>query len=40
MTLTGTATSWQSIEDASNAAWAVPGVTEVIDQVKHAMTMP
>jgi len=37
VTLTGHASSWQSIEDATNAAWAVPGVTEVIDQVMVAM---
>ncbi len=40
VTLTGRATSWQSIEDAASAAWAAPGVTEVIDQVKHSMTSP
>ena len=33
VTLTGHASSWQTIEDAANAAWAAPGVTEVIDQV-------
>jgi len=33
VTLTGYATSWQSIEDATNAAWAAPGVTQVIDHV-------
>jgi osmotically-inducible protein OsmY len=33
-TLTGHAASWQSIEDASNAAWAAPGITEVDDQLK------
>ncbi|MGD0674085.1 MAG: BON domain-containing protein [Polyangiaceae bacterium] len=38
VTLTGTASSWQTIEDAANAAWAAPGVTDVIDQVKLAMT--
>jgi VCBS repeat-containing protein len=38
-TLTGHASSWQSIEDAANAAWAAPGVTEVIDQVKMSMTL-
>jgi osmotically-inducible protein OsmY len=38
VTLTGSASSWQSIEDAANAAWAVPGVTEVVDQVKMLMT--
>ena len=34
VTLTGHAASWQSIIDASNAAWAAPGVTQVIDLVK------
>ena len=34
VTLTGHASSWQSVEDAANAAWAAPGVTEVVDQVK------
>lgn len=38
VTLTGKASSWQSIEDAANAAWAAPGVTDVVDQVKMAMT--
>ncbi len=38
VTLTGKASSWQSIEDAANAAWAVPGVTKVIDEVKMYMT--
>jgi osmotically-inducible protein OsmY len=38
VTLTGNASSWQSIEDAANAAWAAPGVTEVVDQVKMQMT--
>lgn len=38
VTLTGHASSWQSIEDAANAAWAAPGVTEVIDQMKMEMT--
>jgi len=38
VTLTGHASSWQSIEDAANAAWAAPGVTEVIDQVTMSMT--
>jgi osmotically-inducible protein OsmY len=40
VTLTGHASSWQSIEDAANAAWAAPGVTEVVDRVQHAMTSP
>ena len=39
VTLTGHASSWQSIEDAANAAWAAPGVTDVLDQVKMSMTM-
>ncbi len=34
VTLTGHAASWQSIEDAANAAWAAPGVTQVLDQIK------
>jgi osmotically-inducible protein OsmY len=38
VTLSGHASSWQSIEDAANAAWAAPGVTEVIDQVKIQST--
>jgi len=37
VTLTGHACSWQSIDDARNAAWAVPGVSEVIDQVMISM---
>ena len=38
VTLTGHASSWQSIDDAANAAWAAPGVTEVVDHVKMQMT--
>lgn len=38
VTLTGHASSWQSIEDAANAAWAAPGVTQVIDLVEMSMT--
>jgi len=34
VTLTGHASSWAAIEDASFAAWSAPGVTEVLDQVK------
>ena len=34
VTLTGHASSWRSIEDAALAAWAAPGVTEVVDQLK------
>jgi osmotically-inducible protein OsmY len=37
VTLTGHASSWQAIEDAANAAWSAPGVTEVIDQVERKM---
>jgi osmotically-inducible protein OsmY len=37
VTLTGSA-SWQSIDDAVNAAWAAPGVTEVVDKVERSMT--
>jgi osmotically-inducible protein OsmY len=40
VTLSGHASSWQSIEDAANAAWAVSGVTEVVDHVRVQMTMP
>jgi osmotically-inducible protein OsmY len=38
VTLTGRASSWQTIEDAANAAWAAHGVTEVIDHVKLQMS--
>jgi osmotically-inducible protein OsmY len=34
VTLTGKASSWQSIADATNAAWAAPGVTTVVDHLK------
>ena len=37
VTLTGHASSWQAIEDAANAAWAAPGVTDVRDQLKMQM---
>jgi osmotically-inducible protein OsmY len=40
VTLTGYAASWQAIEDAANAAWAVPGVTEVSDRVKVSIKSP
>ncbi len=36
VTLTGHASSWRSIEEAANAAWAAPGVTDVIDQTTLA----
>jgi osmotically-inducible protein OsmY len=34
VTLSGKASSWHSIADATNAAWAAPGVTSVVDHVK------
>jgi len=34
VTLTGHPSSWQAIEDAIDAAWAAPGVTEVDDQLQ------
>ena len=39
VTLTGHASSWHTIEDAASAAWAAPGVTEVIDQVRMSTSM-
>jgi osmotically-inducible protein OsmY len=36
VTLTGYASSWTSVRDAANAAWAVPGVTQVLDQLTVA----
>ena len=33
VTLSGHASSWQSMEDAAHAAWAAPGVTEVVDNM-------
>ena len=33
VTLTGQAPTWQSIDDASAAAWATPGVTDVDDRL-------
>ena len=33
VTLTGHASSWQPMEDAAEAAWAAPGVTDVVDKV-------
>ena len=38
VTLTGTASTWQAIDDAASAAWAAPGVTEVVENVKMAMS--
>lgn len=37
VTLTGHASSWESIEDAAIAAWAAPGVTEVVNHIKLSM---
>ncbi len=34
VTLTGHASSWQAVHDAAHAAWAAPGVTEVVDEVE------
>ncbi|MEY4512181.1 MAG: hypothetical protein RLZZ450_4303 [Pseudomonadota bacterium] len=34
VTLTGSVTSWSAIQDARDAAWAAPGVTEVEDRLK------
>ena len=33
VTLSGKASSWRAIDDAAAAAWAVPGVTNVIDNL-------
>jgi osmotically-inducible protein OsmY len=33
VTLSGHASSWQSIEDATQAAWAAPGVNEVVEHI-------
>ena len=38
VTLTGHASSWHSIEDATNAAWGAPGVTDVVDKLTVSMT--
>ncbi len=37
VTLTGQAASWQAIDHATDAAWAAPGVTEVIDHITRPM---
>ncbi len=34
VTLSGHASSWQSIEDAEGAAWSTGGVSEVIDEIE------
>jgi osmotically-inducible protein OsmY len=33
VTLTGHVASWRSMDDAENAAWAAPGVNEVVDKM-------
>lgn len=38
VTLSGHASSWQSIKDAAHAAWAAPGVTQVVEHVKIVMS--
>ena len=38
VTLTGHASSWQAIEDATGAAWSAAGVNEVIAEVRMIMT--
>jgi osmotically-inducible protein OsmY len=40
VTLSGHASSWQSVEDAANAAWSAPGVTQVVDHMAVSMTTP
>jgi osmotically-inducible protein OsmY len=36
VTLSGKASSWRAIADARDAAWAAPGVTEVVERVAIA----
>jgi VCBS repeat-containing protein len=38
VTLTGHASSWRSMQDAADAAWAAPGVTNVVDRLTMSMT--
>ena len=38
VTLTGHASSWQSVHDAAGAAWAAPGVTEVVDRMQVSIS--
>lgn len=38
VTLSGEASSWKSLKDAAQAAWAAPGVTEVVDHMKVSLT--
>lgn len=39
VTLTGHASSWQAIEDATGAAWSAAGVKEVVAKVHMSMTI-
>ena len=38
VTLTGHASSWRSMADAEDAAWATPGVTQVVDRLQIPMS--
>ena len=38
VTLTGHASSWRSMADAEDAAWATPGVTQVVDRLQIAVS--
>jgi osmotically-inducible protein OsmY len=35
--LTGHASSWRLMADAEDAAWATPGVTQVVDRIQIAI---
>jgi osmotically-inducible protein OsmY len=37
VTLTGHAASWRSMADAEAAAWATPGVTQVVDRIASSL---
>jgi osmotically-inducible protein OsmY len=39
VTLSGHASSWRSMADAEDAAWATPGVTQVVDRLQIAMSL-
>jgi osmotically-inducible protein OsmY len=39
VTLTGHASSWRSMADAEDAAWATPGVTQVVDRLQIALNL-
>ena len=39
VTLTGHAGSWRSMADAEAAAWATPGVTQVVDRLQIATSL-